>query len=154
MKPWIKRTLIGAFIGVVTLGGLAACGHRPHGAMSDEQITAMRGKAVERIAGKLDLNEAQKAKLGLLADELIAQRKTMRGSTEPKAELQALVAGTSFDRSKAQALLEQKTQAVQAGGPKVIAALGDFYDSLNPEQQAQVRAFMSERRHGGWWSRG
>jgi Spy/CpxP family protein refolding chaperone len=154
MKPWIKRTVLGAFVGLVTLGGLAACGHRPHGPMSDEQVTAMRGKAVDRIAGKLDLSEAQKAKLGVLADELIAQRKAMRGSGEPKAELQSLIAGTTLDSGKAQAWLDQKTQAVQAGSPKVIAALGDFYDSLNAEQQAQVRQFMSERRHGGWWGRG
>ena len=155
MKPWIKRTAIGAFVGVLTLGGLAACGHHHrHGPMNDEQVMELRSKAVERIAGKLELNEAQKAKLGTLADELMAQRKAMRGGTEPKAELQALIAGSSFDRAKAQALLEQKTQAVQAGGPKLIAALGDFYDSLSPAQQAQVRQFMAERRHGGWWGRG
>lgn len=155
MKPWIKRTAIGAFVGALTLGGLAACGHHHrHGPMNDEQVLEMRGKAVERIAGKLDLNEAQKAKLGALADELMAQRKAMRGSSEPRTELQALIAGNAFDRAKAQALLEQKTQAVQAGGPKLIAALGDFYDSLSPAQQAQVRQFMAERRHGGWWGRG
>lgn len=155
MKPWIKRTAIGAFVGALTLGGLAACGHHHrHGPMNDAQVLEMRGKAVERIAGKLDLNEAQKAKLGALADELMAQRKAMRGSSEPRTELQALIAGNAFDRAKAQALLEQKTQALQAGGPKLIAALGDFYDSLSPAQQAQVRQFMAERRHGGWWGRG
>lgn len=153
MKTWIKRTLIGALGATVVLGGLAACSHH-RGPMSEERVVEMRGKAIERISGKLDLNEAQKAKLGLLADELLAQRKALRGSTEPRTDLQALIAGTQFDRAKAQALLEQKTQAVQGNGPKVIAALGDFYDSLQPEQQAKVRAFLAERRHGGWWSRG
>ena len=152
MKTWIKRTLIGALGATVLLGGLAACSH-PRGPMSEERIGELRGKAVDRISGKLDLNEAQKAKLGALADELLAQRQALRGSAEPRAELQAVIAGTQFDRAKAQALLEQKTQAVQGNGPKVIAALGDFYDSLNPEQQAKVRAFMAERRHG-WWGRG
>jgi protein CpxP len=38
---------------------------------------------------------------------------------------------------------------VQAQGPGVISALADFYDSLKPEQQAQVREFMSRRRRGG-----
>lgn len=154
MKPWIKRTLFGAAAGAIVLGGLSACGHRPHGPMSEEQVTAMRGKALERIGSRLDLNEAQKAKLATLADELLAQRRALRGGTEPRTELQALIAGTQFDRAQAQALLEQKTQAVQAGGPKVIAALGEFYDSLSAEQQAQVRSLLAERRHGGWWGRG
>jgi Spy/CpxP family protein refolding chaperone len=34
----------------------------------------------------------------------------------------------------------------------VIAALADFYDSLNPEQQQKVRDRMAQRK--GWWSRG
>jgi len=154
VKPWIKRTVFGALGGLFVLGSLAACSHH-RGPMTEERITEMRGKVVDRVSGKLDLNEAQKAKLGLLADELMAQRKALRGGTEPRAELQAVIAGAQFDRAKAQALLDGKTQAVQGGGPKVIAAMGDFYDSLNPDQQAKLRAFMAEHRHGGgWWGRG
>ena len=44
------------------------------------------------------------------------------------------------------------TEVVQGNGPKMIAALADFYDSLNPTQQQKVRDFM-QRRHG-WFSRG
>ena len=51
-----------------------------------------------------------------------------------------------------QTLLEQKTQVVQGNGPKMIAALADFYDSLNPEQQKQVRDRMERRK--GWFDRG
>lgn len=155
LKPWVKRTVFGAVGGVMLLGGLVACGHRHHGPWTDEQVLEMRGKAVERIGGKLDLNDAQKLKLTALADELIAQRKALRGtSADPKAEFSSLIAGAQFDRSKAQALLSQKTEAVQGNGPKVITALADFYDSLNPEQQAKVRGYLNERRHGGWWNRG
>jgi periplasmic protein CpxP/Spy len=34
----------------------------------------------------------------------------------------------------------------------MIAAMADFYDSLNPAQQKQVRERMEHR--GGWWGRG
>ena len=44
--------------------------------------------------------------------------------------------------------MQQKTDALRSGSPEVIAALGDFYDSLNPAQQQKVRDFMSRR--GGW----
>ena len=157
MKSWIQKTLIGLAGATLLVGGLTACGSRGHherGAMSDERVVEMRGKAIERISSKLDLNEAQKQKLGVLADELIVQRKAMRGGgADPRTEMKALVAGDKFDRTRAQALLDQKTQVVQAGGPKVIAALADFYDSLNPEQQKQVREKMEKRGHG-WWGRG
>ena len=72
---------------------------------------------------------------------------------DPRAQVQALVVGDKFDRARAQALVSEKTAAVNAKSPEVIAALGDFYDHLNPAQQAKVREFM-QRRHGGWWRRG
>ena len=147
MKPWIKRTLIGLTSVTVLLGGLAACGHRGDHARgwSDERITEVRGKAIEKISGKLELNADQKAKLGVLADQMIASRKAFRGNSDPRTDIQALIAGDKFDRSRAQQLLDQKLQAAQGNGPQMLAAFGDFYDSLNPEQQQKVRDFMQRR---------
>lgn len=155
MKPWIKRSLIGLTATTVVLGGLTACGSRGDHARgwSDERITEVRGKAIEKISDRLDLNADQKAKLGVLADQMIASRKAFRGNTDPRTDLQALVAGDKFDRSKAQQLLDQKLQAAQGNGPQMLAAFGDFYDSLNPEQQKQVREKLERRGHG-WWGRG
>jgi periplasmic protein CpxP/Spy len=115
--------------------------------------TEMRGKVVDKISSHLVLNDAQKQKLGVLADEVIASRTAFRGKdADPRAEFKAMVSGEKFDRTRAQALLEQKTQVVQGNGPKMITAMADFYDSLNPEQQKQVREKMERR--GGWWGRG
>lgn len=156
MKPWIKRSLIGLTAVTVVLGGLTACGSRGDHARgwSDERITEVRGKAIDKIGSKLELNAEQKQKLGVLADEMIASRKAFRGeAADPRTELKALVAGDKFDRTKAQALLDQKMQVMQGNGPKMLSAFGDFYDSLNPEQQRQVRERMEKRGHG-WWGRG
>ena len=65
-----------------------------------------------------------------------------------KRQLQALIAGTTFDRARASGLLNAKIGAVQAQGPGVISAAADFYDSLNTAQQTQVREFMSRHRRG------
>jgi len=152
MKPWIKRTLIVVTGATLVLGGLSACGHRGehrHSGWSEERVTEMRGKAIDRVSSKLDLNAEQKQKLGLLADEMLAARKAVKGdSATPREELKALIAGEKFDRSKAQQLMEQKTKAAQGSSPKVIEAMANFYDSLTPAQQAQVREFMDKRR--GW----
>jgi Spy/CpxP family protein refolding chaperone len=150
MRPWIKRTLFGLFGATIVLGGLSACGHRHEGGwqMSAEESAKLRNKMIERVSGKLDLNAEQKARLNVLADKLQAQRTALRGSTDPRTEVQALVAGEKFDRARAQALVAGKTAAVNNGSPEVIAAAADFYDSLNPTQQQKVREFMQRRR--GW----
>lgn len=154
MKTWIKRTLFGLFATGALLGGLAACSHGVHRhgwhAMSDTDMAQMKTRLVDRAASKLDLDEAQKAKLGTLADQVQAQRKAFIGNTaDPRAELQALMAGATFDRTKASALIEGKVAAVQTQSPAVVAALADFYDSLKPEQQAKLREFMAKRGHRG-----
>jgi protein CpxP len=156
MKPWIKRSLL-AVTGIsIAIGGLTACGTRgghERGPMSAEKLAEVRGKVVERITSKLDLNTQQQQKLNVLADKMQAQRTTLIGqTTDPRAELNALVAGEKFDRTRALSLLDEKTRAVQSTGPEVIQALADFYDSLNPTQQAEVREHMGKRR--GWFSRG
>ncbi len=154
MKTWIKRTLIGAATATLLLGGLAACSHRHHhGGWSEERLTEWRGKAVERIGSQLALDAGQKAKLELLANALMAQRQALRGpdsGTDPRAQFKALIAGDKFDRTAALGLLDQKTKAVQTQGPQVLQALADFYDSLNPQQQAQVREMLDKRGHGRW----
>lgn len=152
---WIRRSLFALASVTVLAGGLAACGHRGHpGQWSEERVTEVRGKVVERISSKLDLNAEQKTKLGVLADELIASRKVVRGgSTDPRADVLGLISGEKFDRSAAQQMLDRKLEAVQGQSPRLITAFGDFYDSLNPEQQKQVRERIEQRR-SGWWGRG
>lgn len=156
MKPWIKRTLIGLTSITVLAGGLAACGHRAQhaqGPASAEQVAEWRGKAVDRVSRKLDLTAEQRQKFEVLADKLIAQRAAMIGDSQgPRTEMKALVAGEKFDRARALNLLDEKTRVLQMSTPEVITALADFYDSLNPAQQAEVREFLEKRR--GWFRRG
>ena len=70
MRPWIRRTLYGIFGATIVVGGLSACGHRHehHGwnATAEEQAK-LRGKVIDRVSSKLELNEAQKQKLGVWA---------------------------------------------------------------------------------------
>ena len=154
MKTGTKRILIALTSAALLLGGLTACGTRGPGGWSDARVTEMSGKMVERIGDKLDLNAEQKLRLDAVATEMAVQRKAFRGdSTNPRDDFKALIAGDRFDRAGAQALLDQKMTAVQQQGPKVLTAVADFYDSLTPEQQQQVRERMDKRR-GGWGWRG
>ena len=154
MKRWIKRTLFGAFGATILIGGLTACGHHTHGAwqMSEADATKMREHVIERATKELKLDDAQQQRLGVLADKVREQRiALMAGQANPRDEMKALVAGEKFDRARAQNFVEAKTGAVRSKSPEVIAAAADFFDSLRPEQQQQVREYMSKRRG---WNRG
>ena len=152
MNPWIKRIVLGLAGITLVAGGLTACGmsrHHGMGSMSEGDATAWRAKQIERVADRLDLDAAQKTKLAALGEVMAQQRKALRGNTDnPRAEFQALIAGPTFDRNAAQNLVQQKTDAIRAGSPQVIAAMGDFYDSLRPEQQQKVRDFMQKQKRG------
>jgi Spy/CpxP family protein refolding chaperone len=149
MKRWIKRTLVAVFGTALLVGGLTACaGH--HGGwngMNEADAGKMRERVLERAGKELKLDDAQKQKLAALADKVREQRSALMGTTDPRADFQALLAGPKFDRANAQALVEAKTTALRAKSPELIAAAADFFDSLRPEQQQQVRDFMN-RRHG------
>jgi periplasmic protein CpxP/Spy len=146
MRPWIKRTLIGAFGATILVGGH----HRYHGdwQMSEADEAKIRERVIGKATRELELDAAQQAKLNALADTVKAQRTALRGTgPSPRDAVSGLIAGAQFDRAKAQALVEQKTGAVREGSPAVIAAFGDFYDALRPEQQQKVRDFL-QRGHG------
>jgi periplasmic protein CpxP/Spy len=132
-----------------------------HGQPSEADMQKHREKMIERATSELSLDAAQKAKLVTLIDTMHAKRAAMMaakadpkadpkaqdgrpgpGGMMPRAEMQALIKGDKFDRAGAQALVDQKAGAMRSAAPDVIAAMGDFYDSLKPEQQTKVRAFM------------
>ena len=156
MKRWIKRSLIALFGVTVLVAGLSACGHRSHEfgtSLSAEEYAQKRDKMVDKAASKLDLNVDQKKRLAVLGDKLYEQRTALIGQTkDPRTEMKALVSGDKFDKARAQTLITEKTTALQAKSPEVIAALADFYDSLNSAQQQKVRDYMEGRGH--WFKRG
>jgi periplasmic protein CpxP/Spy len=155
MKPWIKRSLIGLFGAGIVLGGIGACSHRDHGrhGMGAEYESKTTQKVIDRVSRELALDDAQRQHLVTLGERLRAQRQALVGSTtDPRATVQALVGGSRFDRARAQALIEEKTSAVRSQAPAVVDAAANFFDSLNPQQQQQLREHLQKR--GRWFGRG
>lgn len=147
-----KRVLFGLLGAGLLAGSLSAYSHsgEGHWGHGERGSPEFRAKMVERVANRLDLNAEQKQRLNALAEQMHQQRLAlMGGNTQPRGQLLGLMAGTQFDRSKAQALVTEKTTQIQQQSPALIAAMGDFYDSLNPAQQQKVREFMQKRGHHG-----
>lgn len=146
MKNWIRTTLITLFSFSLLTGALAGCSREHHANWNAEDSARVQDK----IAEKLDLDATQKQKLTVLGDQLLALRKGVKGdSQDPRTEFSTLISGATFDRSGAQTLLDEKTKALQSEGPQVITAMADFYDSLNPEQQSEIREKLQRRK--GWF---
>lgn len=148
--------MLGLFGAGIIVGGLTACGnrHNHHSmSMTEEDSARYKAKLVDWVGKELELNEQQRQRLGAFGDRIREQRQALIGkTTDPRAEVQALVAGAQFDRVRAQSLLEEKTGAIRSKSPAVIHAAAEFFDSLNPAQQQKVLDFM-QRRHG-WFGRG
>lgn len=154
MKPWFKRSLFGFAGAAMLAGSLAGCAAQRHGWGGDP--AEFRARMVERVGSKLDLDTAQKQKLGVLAEKLQAQRAAMRdagGAGGARSQFQSLFAGSKLDQTAAAKMVDEKTSIVRNGSPEVIAAAADFFDNLNPAQQAKVREFM-ERGGRRWGHRG
>lgn len=128
---------------------------RPGHAMSEADQVKHRTRMLDRATKELQLDAAQQQRLGVLLDKMQARHQAMMGPAGGKSpqdqmqdKAQAVIAGDRFDRDAAQALVDERTQSLKAGSADIIAAAGDFFDSLKPEQQAKVRDFL-KRNPGG-----
>lgn len=80
------------------------------GTTSDADVTQVRERFIAKASRELTLDEAQKAKLGGLADALKAQHAAlMAGGVYPRSEM-ILRTGVQVDRARA--LIDGKTNAL------------------------------------------
>lgn len=147
MQTWIKKAALTLFGVALIAGGLTACsGRGSHGNWTAESMSKAKTKMVDRAANKLDLDAAQKQKLSALADKVEAQHQAIKGTTDVRTQAAAFVSGAQFDRKGASELVSEKTRLIQAAGPELITAFGDFYDVLKPEQQTKVREMAQKMK--------
>ncbi len=149
-KTWLKRTLLGVAVSTALMGTVAAYSEGVgfhHGPPTPEQMQQHEAMMLSHIGSKLNLNATQAAKLKVLGDLFLAAHAPQAGAADPHAAATALIAGNTFDRAGAQNLLNQHVAKLQSNGPAIIAATGDFFDSLTPAQQQQVRD-LAAHHHG------
>ena len=154
MKTWLKRTLVGVAVSSALLGSLAAYSQGAgfhHGPASAEQMARHEARMLEHIGKRLNLDAAQAARLKTLGDLMVADHAPQAGA-DPHAAMAALIAGNTFDRAGAQQMVNRHLAKIQADSPALITAAGDFFDSLNATQQAQVREFAAH--HHGFFGPG
>ncbi len=110
---------------------------------------------VSYVSEELELNESQDQALNALKEQVLSTRSQMKAETSSvRDEVRGLISADSFDQAKALELLSNKTVAVNATAPDVMLALGNFLDSLNSEQKAEILEFMDHKKGGRFGHRG
>lgn len=121
-------------------------------AYADRSDGSRQEKMVERISSKLELDDTQTQALENFAAELAETRQLMQGDGDGlRGEFGNLLEGQTFDQGQALELITERTSAIQANAPELVAAAAAFFDGLSAEQKAQAQEFMEKggRHHRG-----
>lgn len=146
-----KRTIIYITGGALLTLGVVACNHGMHYGSAEE-----RGEwIVEKVSKELELNQVQQARLVEVKDEFLNIRMTMRSDREKtRTDVLAMLQQPTMDRDKANAIVGQHIETINARSPVIIDAIGNFYDSLDDAQRAELRGFLEhkmEHHHGRYY---
>ncbi|MGA7105200.1 MAG: Spy/CpxP family protein refolding chaperone [Candidatus Deferrimicrobiaceae bacterium] len=135
--------LLAAAVGAI---GLTGCGHRcwrHHGHDPTERVEWATGK----IASRLDLNDAQKAKLDIVKQEILAHREQGRQEREEAFRtILAQIRSKRLDSGKLLALMEQRHGRMEEIAPSVLRKVADFHASLTDEQKEKAAQELEKMR--------
>jgi len=131
-------------LGVITTGGAYAA------KSMDRDHSKKAEYAVGFIADKLELDTTQEQALSALKDQVLAARDVMQEQMgTARDDVKVLVEADSFDQAKALEMVNTKTATIDTVAPELIGALGNFLDSLNAEQKAEILDFMESHKGKG-----
>lgn len=130
---------------VLTLGiaGAAAAVGKHRFGNPEKRATHM----MNYISDELNLDATQQQTLTVFKDQLLNSRASMRKEMgNIRANAKSLIEADQFDRAQALDLVNAKTSQINSIAPDVINSLGDFLDSLNNDQKAQISDFMAKHK--------
>ena len=109
-------------------------------------------RIVQKVTEKLELTETQQTRLSEVKNEFLEMRKTMQSNREQtQTDIQAMLKQPTLDRNKANSIVNQHIETIHSRSPVIIDAIGNFYDSLDDAQRAELREFIEdkmEHHHG------
>ena len=137
-----KRTILFIAGGILLTAGVVACNHGMHYGSAEERAEWM----VQKVSKELELNETQQARLSEAADEFLDLRLAMRSDrTRLRADILSMLQQPVLDRDKANAIVDRQIAKLNTRSPVIIDAIGNFYDSLDDAQRAELRAFIEQK---------
>jgi predicted phosphoribosyltransferase len=84
--------------------------------------------------------------LSEVKNEFLDMRKTMQTNREQtKTDIQAMLKQPTLDRNKVNSIVSQHIETIHSRSPVIIDAIGNFYDSLDDTQRAELREFIDDK---------
>jgi len=97
------------------------------------------------ITWKLDLNEQQESKLLAVKTEILSLKddiKTQKSTDQTK--VLSLIESDYIPAEELMGLVDNKREIIELHIPRVITALTDFHQTLNPEQKQKIAEYLRE----------
>ncbi len=137
-------------ISLVTAGTLTIAGMAHAFGYGDSERRADR--MVEKISSRLDLNPTQIENLETLKTTVLAMREDMRDTrSEAGRTVEELLSSPQLDEQKAMQLIDKPMTQVKEKMPAVVSAFATFWNSLDAEQQAEIKEKFEDRfDHHEW----
>ena len=143
-----KKLILWGVMALVATGLVAGCSHwHQTPAEHADYIT-------HKISKKLDLNQRQIEKL----DELKSEMLTVTSEFKQRHEnvhnnFISTFSLPVMDQAGLLTLVQAQTQQINDRAPRVVSAIAGFYDSLTPEQQAELREHLQKKavHHNKHW---
>jgi len=150
MKTTKRVQLLLAVGGLLLLGtGFATGCHRgPGGHHGDPaKVAAFVTDRVDDALDDLDATPAQREKIDVVKDRLLAEGAKLHGDREAlHAELLAAWKAENVDRARLHAIVDERIEALRAFAHAAVDGAAEAHDVLTPEQRAKV-AKKAERMH-------
>jgi Spy/CpxP family protein refolding chaperone len=150
-RRWLKRGALGMLAAGLAGGiGFKAFAHRDgfmRGPFDPAQLDARLERMLKHLYVEIDATDAQKEKLAPIvkqaATDLLPLRDKMRAARQQAIEL---LAQDSVDRGAIEQLRAEQLQLASDGSKRLVQALADAAEVLNPEQRKALAERMQHRR--------
>ncbi|MBI38091.1 MAG: hypothetical protein CMF59_00710 [Leptospiraceae bacterium] len=147
MKRIFKnRKILGLVAGLLTLGMLGTHCGRGHW-HSKKDPAEMAERVADRLADKLDLDEAQESETQKLVLEIIESGKELRAHRKDMlAELEKQFSSNKFDPNALNAMSEKSETQFKSFRMTLLENVGRFHGLLNEEQKREAAEYLGEFR--------
>jgi periplasmic protein CpxP/Spy len=143
MKLTKKKTFLSIGFLIATIASISTAfafgGHHKDPSKRADHI-------VEKVAKKLSLNTEQKDKLIIVKEAALSMHQKMHENKQGmEQDILSIVGDSTLDESLILDRINTKTETIRTQAPEMVAALAQFYNSLDAQQQETVRAKIQKK---------
>src|SRR5262249_7460728 len=122
------------------------------GPLSPAQIDDRIDRMTKHMAIEIDATADQQAKVAAIAKAAVADLRPLREKAQAaRAQAVAVLTAPTIDRSAIERLRAEQIGLAETASKRIVQALADAADVLNPEQRRKVADWIALGRP--WWAR-